>query len=348
MWPSFLVSAALFAIVCRTAAAFTPVVHNAKSPRKRGIANKAKGGGFGSQPPVARKKQKKSKPSPIDTNATTKAKSDAIRRALLGMDALQSPSLLGDNADLNRLLEASAKLCVGQSTVSADAGMGLFLAENAKAIDEGDIVTFYAVHGLGYDCDDGDGDSSSLFFSSKDESNINGECGDYVLNLLGSRPLLSTPSGHPVNFGEGCHLIVNTDPNRDRIPGWLGHMINDGAAMRNGSTEQDILRYYQDTSFARNIVLVPFGMAPLVAAVATRRIAPGEELLTSYGCQFWLEAQMKKGMDIGEDGITDNVLREARKVAMEVMTGAKSAALTYGEVEGRALGSVFAAARDKM
>ena len=300
--------------------------------KKKSAKKKKVGGGGGGGGGFGNSSKKVAKPS-VDL------KKNAIDRALVGMSALQSPSLTSTNASLGRLLDASKKLVLAPSKVSDNAGMGLFLAEGSEPIEAGDIVTFYAVHGLGYDCDDGNGDSSSLLFDGENE--------DYVLNLLGSRPLLSTPSGRPVNFGEGAYLMINVDPTRVHIAGWLGQMINDGAALLSGSTESDILGYYKNSELARNVVLVPFGMAPLVASVATRRITSGSELLTSYGCQYWLEAQSKLGMDIDEEGITNNVRQQAKGVAMEVMAGAKSAALKYNEIEGRTLASVFAAARDK-
>jgi len=308
---------------------YSTIALNGKKGAKKGGSNS--GGGFGSDT-----KKKSSRPRIDD-------KADAVNRALLGMSALQSPSLLGNDISLVRLFEASKKLVVGPSKVSEDAGLGLFLADDAQPIEAGDIITFYAVHGLGYACDDGNGDSASLFFDGEEGGNE-----DYVLNLLGSRPLLATPSGRPVNFGDGSHFMINADPHRERISGWFGQMINDGAALLSGSTEKDILTYYQDTGLARNVVLVPFSVAPIVASVATRRVVPGEELLTSYGCQYWLEAQSNQGLDIDEEGITDNVLLQAREVAMEVMTGAKSAAGKYGEKEGRALASLFGAARDNL
>ena len=84
-------------------------------------------------------------------------------------------------------------------------------------------------------------------------------------------------------------FLVDANPLKRETTGWLGHRINDGA-MLSEHTEVAMLAYYEASAARKNVALVPVGPAPLMAYATTRAVRDGEELLTTYGCEYWLAA----------------------------------------------------------
>ena len=67
-------------------------------------------------------------------------------------------------------------------------------------------------------------------------------------------------------------------------------LVNNDAAACAGDSEAAILEYYETCEAEANCVMLPFGdAAPLMALVATRDVAAGDELLLSYGHSYWIE-----------------------------------------------------------
>ena len=61
------------------------------------------------------------------------------------------------------------------------------------------------------------------------------------------------------------------------------------------------MRYCETSRAGKNCVLVPLGPAPLkplMAYVTTRSVGMGEELLTTYGCEYWLSATPGAGVEL--------------------------------------------------
>jgi hypothetical protein len=98
---------------------------------------------------------------------------------------------------------------------------------------------------------------------------------------------------HDTDYFQGGLLYIDVNPQRPLVPGWMSHLVNDGATVL-FNTEQGVLDYYSASRTAKNCVHVPFGPAPILATVTTRKVKKGEELLTTYGCTYWLDALLKK------------------------------------------------------
>jgi uncharacterized protein (DUF39 family) len=96
------------------------------------------------------------------------------------------------------------------------------------------------------------------------------------------------------------------------------------------------LAYYRASSIAKNCVQVPFGPCPILATVATCKIRKGEELLTSYGGSYWLEALLPGA----EVEVTEAIREESLAVAKDIYSYMQSAALTY-QSEADRLASYF-------
>ena len=84
---------------------------------------------------------------------------------------------------------------------------------------------------------------------------------------------------------ESC--MIDANPQKADITGWLGHRINDGARLAPGeSSEELILNYYAASGERRNVCTVAL-CCPLVGFVTTRAVSAGEELLATCGHQYW-------------------------------------------------------------
>lgn len=116
----------------------------------------------------------------------------------------------------------------------------------------------------------------------------------------------------------------------------LSHLVNDGANMEassssssssnnnnsatsgSASKEDSVVEYYRLSRTRRNCVHVPFGPAPLLAAVTTRKVTKGEELFTTYGGSFW----------DADFWVTQAIQDEAKLVAQDLMMSMKSIQVT--------------------
>ena len=117
------------------------------------------------------------------------------------------------------------------------------------------------------------------------------------------------------------------NPNQsDSNGGWIGHYINDGATVSTNS-EVGMLDYYSASRQCKNCVHIPFGPAPLIATVTTRKVNKGEELFTSYGCLYWIENILKEGEDCAD--ITEAVQMEAKQTAQDLFSAMQSARTRY-------------------
>mmetsp|Transcript_14034 Transcript_14034/g.18292 ORF Transcript_14034/g.18292 Transcript_14034/m.18292 type:complete len:297 (+) Transcript_14034:126-1016(+) len=238
---------------------------------------------------------------------------ETIRSALSKMKRIMYEQDSVESSAISNLFKQSTSLCEVRPSLIPGAGMGLFALKNIK---QGTIVSLYPVHCLG--TSNGDEvlvtslDDQGYFDHVEDDS--------YLLNLLGKRPLLS------VDIGD-TELFVDVNPARPVAPAWNGHFINDGAIIHENS-EAGALSYYLKSLAARNCVHVPFGPSPIMAIVTSRKVKKGEELFTSYGCIYWLEALIAQ---IGGTctPITDAIRMKAKESAKTLLQARNGISLTY-------------------
>jgi hypothetical protein len=240
----------------------------------------------------------------------------ALRTALTRMDRLmKSSSEDNDNHDLLRFIQQCAMNCQTAPSSIANAGTGLVAKRNIK---QGSIINLYPAHCLGLDF----GDYSPRIYADADAKywEEEGDRQDYLLNVIGSRPLSLLPA-----FVDIGGLFMDVNPNNPDIPGWLSHYVNDGATIQMNS-EDGVLEYYRQSAKARNCVLVPFGPSPLMATVATKKIRKGQEFFTSYGCMYWLEQLLGDQEECTE--ITDAIQEEAKVAATVLYQAMKGVEVT--------------------
>ena len=199
------------------------------------------------------------------------------------------------------------------------AGLGLFARENIKG---GTIVAFYPAHVLGMTDAQGGGtvrrvgrDASGAVTSDRGGHEEDRDEA-YLHHLLGKRLLMGADVAGDLGGGT---LFVDVDLGREAAPGFDAHRV---------------------TRKAKNCVHVPFGPAPLLATVATRKIKKGSELFTTYGCSYWLDVLMRQTGEAEETDMTDPIVAEAREVAMDVLKGMKGVAVTHAS-EAEELQAIF-------
>ena len=219
------------------------------------------------------------------------------------------------------------------------AGLGLFARENIKG---GTIVAFYPAHVLGMTDAQGGGtvrrvgrDASGAVTSDRGGHEEDRDEA-YLHHLLGKRLLMGADVARDLGGGT---LFVDVDLGREAAPGFDAHRVNDGATVA-ANSEEGTLEYYRASRKAKNCVHVPFGPAPLLAAVATRKIKKGSELFTTYGCSYWLDVLMRQTGEAEETDMTDPIVAEAREVAMDVLKGMKGVAVTHAS-EAEELQAIF-------
>ena len=84
-------------------------------------------------------------------------------------------------------------------------------------------------------------------------------------------------------------FLLDANPTKPDVKGWLGHRINDGAALSPGASEEAVLEYYEKSGAERNCCAVAL-CPPLLAFVTTKPVAEGAELLQTYGHHYWLQS----------------------------------------------------------
>lgn len=243
-----------------------------------------------------------------------------IRKALDRMQTLQKGDATSSSA-MDELQRRIQKAVTCRESSISGAGKGIFAKQDIKP---GVIVGFYPVHGIGVDFDD----VSSICFGAtlKDQEYFDDDTADerqanYIQYLIGSRRL------GEADFGTDTTLFVNVNPSHsDSNGGWIGHYINDGATVSTNS-EVGMLDYYAASRQTKNCVHIPFGPAPLIATVTTRKVNKGEELFTSYGCLYWIENILKEGEECAD--ITEAVQMEAKQTAQDLFSAMQSARTRY-------------------
>jgi hypothetical protein len=262
-----------------------------------------------------------------------------------------SVALLGFGKQMSDAVEAR------ESSI-LNAGRGLFARQNIKT---GTIVSLYPVHCLGVDGAQEDDESSPAlrcYMDQLDEQYFerqqeHGKAGAYLQFLMGSRSLLNTnvngpllrgrplfvdvnpqrTTGRPINYHNATTTTTTTaSPSSSSSNCFLAHLVNDGSVVREAS-EQGLLDYYTSSRQRKNCVFIPFGPAPVLALVTTCDVPRGEELLTSYGANYWMERLAQDGDAAGGDEnidiITDQVLALVRESARDILVSMRAAHATY-------------------
>lgn len=199
--------------------------------------------------------------------------------------------------------EMSQCVCAAPSSKH---GTGLFACRD---LPSGTVATFYPVHALGIG-------ANRLQFS---DCRLSGDR-SYVVEVWH----LSLRDWAP-------QMWIDADPSL-RVDGWLGHLANDAASCAARADEAQLLEYYSECARLTNAVMVPFGhgCAPLMCVVTTRALRRGEEVLISYGHDYWItrgqeqELTLEEGEEISKKAATPAVVA-ARRASTEPAYAAQAA-----------------------
>lgn len=167
---------------------------------------------------------------------------------------------------------------VAEARPSAIHGEGLFATRD---LEMGALVALYRPdltvdeNGEALLIDGGDAE----YFASADRGPLSQVRWVYPPTLTTS----AVPDARPPRFW------VAANPNKPTTPGWLAHLVNDGATCADA---EDVERYCAATAAAKNACLVPL-CVPLVGVVLSDAVAAGEEILVSYGHDAWLGAALE-------------------------------------------------------
>ena len=216
---------------------------------------------------------RKKKPRKAATAA--EATSKALELGLKVMDQFQRPEFLAKPM-FERLGEIVNATTAGPSPT---AGTGLFAARDLPA---GTLVALYPAHAIGR------GEQNVFYDTNRDyfkKQTSSGSLRPYRQNVLGDRSLFGVANDQIED-----PFFIDANPEQALVDGWTAHLVNDGA-MCDAGDEDSVVRYYKASLARRNCLIVPVGPAPLMGYATTRDIEAGEELLTTYGAEYWVEVK---------------------------------------------------------
>ena len=216
---------------------------------------------------------RKKKPRKAATAA--EATSKALELGLKVMDQFQRPEFLAKPM-FERLGEIVNATTVGPSPT---AGTGLFAARDLPA---GTLVALYPAHAIGR------GEQNVFYDTNRDyfkKQTSSGSLRPYRQNVLGDRSLFGVANDQIED-----PFFIDANPEQPLVDGWTAHLVNDGA-MCDAGDEDSVVRYYKASLARRNCLIVPVGPAPLMGYATTRDVEAGEELLTTYGAEYWVEVK---------------------------------------------------------
>ena len=216
---------------------------------------------------------RKKKPRKAATAA--EATSKALELGLKVMDQFQRPEFLAKPM-FERLGEIVNATTVGPSPT---AGTGLFAARDLPA---GTLVALYPAHAIG--C----GEQNVFYDTNRDyfkKQTSSGSLRPYRQNVLGDRSLFGVANDQIED-----PFFIDANPEQALVDGWTAHLVNDGAVCAAGE-EESVVGYYGASLARRNCLIVPVGPAPLMGYATTRDVEAGEELLTTYGAEYWVEVK---------------------------------------------------------
>jgi len=247
------------------------------------------------------------------TNPFLPLLSKGLHRTSIAMHRATSDRVFKSTPSLSRLRKQVQQLTdISPSSIGDHAGLGLFATKNIKA---GTVVGLYPAHALGYELvvpldeggemDEDNLQDLSMFLAENEEDEkyfSDHPHGNSPYLHATDQPLFQRPSLLSSLFDEAKDemappLYLDVNPNRnEELDGiWTSHFINDGASlldMQNSGTsiEDEIERYYTQSTKEKNCIHIPFGPSPVLATVTTKKVKKGQELFTSYGVVYWLGA----------------------------------------------------------
>ena len=216
---------------------------------------------------------RKKKPRKAATAA--EATSKALESGLKVMDQFQRPEFLAKPM-FERLGEIMNATTSGPSPT---AGTGLFAARDLPA---GTLVALYPAHAIGR------GEQNVFYDTNRDyfkKQTSSGSLRPYRQSVLGDRSLFGVANDQIED-----PFFIDANPEQALVDGWTAHLVNDGA-MCDAGDEDSVVRYYEASLARRNCLIVPVGPAPLMGYATTRDVEAGEELLTTYGAEYWVEVK---------------------------------------------------------
>ena len=216
---------------------------------------------------------RKKKPRKAATAA--EATSKALELGLKVMDQFQRPEFLAKPM-FERLGEIMNATTSGPSPT---AGTGLFAARDLPA---GTLVALYPAHAIGR------GEQNVFYDTNRDyfkKQTSSGSLRPYRQSVLGDRSLFGVANDQIED-----PFFIDANPEQALVDGWTAHLVND-AVMCDAGDEESVVRYYEASLARRNCLIVPVGPAPLMGYATTRDVEAGEELLTTYGAEYWVEVK---------------------------------------------------------
>ena len=216
---------------------------------------------------------RKKKPRKAATAAESTSK--ALELGLKVMDQFQRPEFLAKPM-FDRLGEIVNATTAGPSPT---AGTGLFAARDLPA---GTLVALYPAHAIGR------GEQNVFYDTNRDyfkKQTSSGSLRPYRQSVLGDRSLFGVANDQIED-----PFFIDANPEQPLVDGWTAHLVNDGA-MCDAGDEDSVVRYYMASLARRNCLIVPVGPAPLMGYATTRDVEAGEELLTTYGTEYWVEVK---------------------------------------------------------
>ena len=221
---------------------------------------------------------RKKKPPKAATAA--EATSKALELGLKVMDKFQRPEFF---AEAGMLFERLGEL-VNATTAAPSpiAGTGLFAARDLPA---GTIVALYPAHAIGRGEQCMSYDTDTDYFKKQMSSGPARDSCPYRQNVLGDRSLFGVANDQIED-----PFFIDANPEQALVDGWTAHLVND-AVMCDAGDEESVVRYYEASLARRNCLIVPVGPAPLMGYATTRDVEAGEELLTTYGAEYWVEVK---------------------------------------------------------
>ena len=216
---------------------------------------------------------RKKKPRKAATAA--EATSKALELGLKVMDQFQRPEFLAKPM-FERLGDDVKEATAGPSPT---AGTGLFAARDLPA---GTLVALYPAHAIGR------GEQNVFYDTNRDyfkKQMSSGSLRPYRQSVLGDRSLFGVANDQIED-----PFFIDANPEQPLVDGWTAHLVNDGA-MCDAGDDDSVVRYYKASLARRNCLIVPVGPAPLMGYATTRDVEAGEELLTTYGAEYWVEVK---------------------------------------------------------
>jgi hypothetical protein len=176
-------------------------------------------------------------------------------------------------------------------------GFGVTASRNFQA---GEVAALYPIHAIGYANGPAPATvhplSSRVYGHSQHEKRLEIVGGSDLVYFKNEAYFFGAGGAGEGDFSfsiddpSGKYVFdVNPDRRTDRL--FVGHLVNDAASANfdtNTAAPEAAVSYLKSSLQGINVVMTPFGPAPLMAYVTTRPVNKGEEFLGSYGLDYWL------------------------------------------------------------